>query len=254
MCHSNIYNKNKSRLLRINVQDGKPVDMDVVAEGFIVSNGLVWKGDALFVSETVLAHPPKVKEGEKKPQLLSAVYAFTLDELNKGPVKLSPYDKDNPDKHLVAVFRSSGRVGFGADGVAVDGAGNLYTSIIEDGVIYKTTFDAKGKAMATKLFAKDNDMASADGIVWRKADNRIYVADILGNAVHVVDMKGNVRTLHKNGDTDGADGSLDQPCEVLVRGNELIVVNMDMPWNDPTGLLINTKIDKPYTISTIPLN
>jgi len=246
--------KNKSRLLRINVKDGEPVNMDVVVEGFIVSNGLVWKGDTLFVSETILAHSPKVKEGEKKPQLISAVYAFTLDELKKGPVKLSPYDKDSPDEHLVAVFRSSGRVGFGADGVTVDGAGNLYTSIIEDGVIYKTTFNDKGKPIETKLFAKSNDMMSADGIVWRKADNRIYVADMLGNAVHAVDMKGNVRTLHKNGDTDGADGSLDQPCEVLVRGNELIVVSMDMPWNDPKGLLTNTKIDKPYTISTIPLN
>lgn len=52
---------------------------------------------------------------------------------------------------------------------------------------------------------------------------------------------------------DGADGSLDQPCEVLIRGNELIVISMDMPWKDPTGLLVNTKIDEPYTISVIPL-
>ena len=96
-------------------------------------------------------------------------------------------------------------------------------------------------------------MVSADGIVWRKEDNRIYVADILNNAVHVVDMKGNVQTLHKNPDTDGADGSLDQPCEVLIRGNELIVISMDMPWEDPIGLLVNTKIDEPYTISVIPL-
>lgn len=96
-------------------------------------------------------------------------------------------------------------------------------------------------------------MVSADGIVWREKDNRIYVADILHNAVHVVDMKGNVWTLHKNPDTDGADGSLDQPCEVVLRGNELIVVSMDMPWEDPTGLLVNTKIDEPYTLSVIQL-
>jgi sugar lactone lactonase YvrE len=244
----------KSRLLRINVKNGEPVSMDVVVEGFIVSNGMVWKGDTLFVTETILVHPPKVNEGEKKPQLLSGVYAFKIDELNKGLVKLPPYDENNPDKHLVAVFRSSGRVGFGADGVPVDGAGNLYTSIIEDGLIYKTKFNDKGEPVETKLFAKSNDMVSADGIIWRKADKKIYVADILGNAVHAVDMKGNVRTLHKNPDTDGADGSLDQPCEVVVRGNELIVVNMDMPWNDPTGLLVNTKIDQPYTLSTIPLH
>ncbi|MEE8622194.1 MAG: SMP-30/gluconolactonase/LRE family protein [Syntrophobacteria bacterium] len=243
----------KSRLLRINVRNGKPVSMDVVVEGFIVANGTVWKGDTLFVTETILVHLPKVKEGEKKSQLLSAVYAFKLDELKNGRVTLPPYNENNPDKHLVAVFHSSGRVGFGADGVAVDGEGNLYTSIIEDGLIYRTRFNHEGDAVETKLFAQSNVMVSADGIVWREEDNRIYVADILHNAVHVVDMKGNVWTLHKNPDTDGADGSLDQPCEVVLRGNELIVVSMDMPWEDPTGLLVNTKIDEPYTLSVIQL-
>ena len=148
---------------------------------------------------------------------------------------------------------SSGRVGFGADGVTVDGKGNLYTSIIEDGLIYKTRFDHNGEQVETNLFARSNHMVSAGGIVWREEDNRIYVADILNNAVHAVDIKGNVQTLHNNPDTDGTDGSLDQPCEVLLRGNELIVVNMDMPWEDSTGLLVNTKNDEPYTISVIPL-
>jgi len=243
-------NHHQSRLLRINVLDDRPVNVDVVVEGFIVANGLVWKGGTLFVTESVLAHDNK---GKENPQLLSGVYAFKIDELKNGCLILPPYDETNPERHLMEVFQSSGRVGFGADGVAVDGKGNLYTSIVEDGLIYKTRFDDKGEPIETSLFANSNDMVSADGIVWRKEDNRIYVADILNNAVHVVDMKGNIQTLHKNPDTDGADGSLDQPCEVLIRGNELIVINMDMPWEDLTGLLVNTKIDEPYTISVIPL-
>ncbi|MCP4401137.1 MAG: hypothetical protein GY801_28045 [bacterium] len=244
----------KSRLLRINVENGEPVSMDVVVEGFIVSNGMVWKGETLFVSETILAHPPQVNEGEKKPQLTSGVYAFTLDELKDGPVILSPYDGKNADKHLVAMFRSSNRVGFGADGVAVDGEGNLYTSIIEDGVLYKTTFNDRGDVVETAPFVENSVMRSADGIVWREADNRLYVADMLLNAAHAVDMQGNVTTLHQNGDTDGSGGALDQPCEVIVRGSELLVVNMDMPWEDPDDLLVNTKIDQPYTISVIQLD
>lgn len=243
-------NHSQSRLLRINLIDGRPVSMDVVVEGFIVAKCMVWKGDTLFVTETVLSYP---KKGEKNPQLLSGVYAFKIDELKNGCLILPPYEENNPERHLMEVFRSSGRVGLGADGVAVDGNGDLYTSIVEDGLIYKTSFDDKGEPVETSLFARSNDMVSADGIVWRKEDNRIYVADILNNAVHVVDMKGNVQTLHKNSDTDGADGSLDQPCEVLIRGNELIVISMDMPWEDPIGLLVNTKIDEPYTISVIPL-
>ena len=49
-----------------------------------------------------------------------------------------------------------------------------------------------------------------------------------------IDMQGKVTTLHKNGDTDGADGSLDQPCEVIIRGNELIIVSMDV---EPSTIL-----------------
>jgi hypothetical protein len=94
-------------------------------------------------------------------------------------------------------------------------------------------------------------MLCCDGIIWRKADNKIYVADMLLNGVQVVDMSGKVTTLHKNGDTDGADGSLDQPCEVLERDNELIVISMDMPWK--SDVLTNTKIDKPFTVSAISL-
>jgi sugar lactone lactonase YvrE len=243
-------NDHQSRLLRVNVIDGRPVSMDVVVEGFTFANGVVWKEDTLFVTETILAQP---KKGEKNAHLLSGVYAFKIDELKNGCLILPPYDENNPERHLMEIFRSSGRVGFGADGVTVDGKGNLYTSIIEDGLIYKTSFDDKGEPVETRLFARGADMVSADGIVWRKEDNRIYVADIMNNAVHVVDMNGNVQTLYKNEDTDGADGSLDQPCEVLIRGSELIVISMDMPWKDPTGLLVNTKIDEPYTISVIQL-
>jgi len=244
----------KSRLLRINVENGKAISMDVVVEGFIVANGMAWKGDTLFVTETILAHTPKVEAGMDKPPLLSGVYAFKLAELTAGPVQLIPYNEFHSDPHLVLRLHSSNRVGFGADGVTVDASGNLYTSIIEDGVIYKTTFDASGKPVETRLFAKSELMRSADGIVWRQADQKIYVADMLLNAVHAVDNNGNVETLHKNGDTNGQGGLLDQPAEVIIRGNELIIVNMDMPWNDPQGLLVNTTIDEPYTLSVIPLD
>jgi len=243
----------KSRLLRINVSNGKATSMDVVVEGFIVANGVVWKGDTLFVSETILSHTPEVEQGMQKPPLISGVYAFKLAELNAGPIQLTPYNEFHSDPHLVLRLHSSNRVGFGADGVTVDAQGNLYTSVIEDGVIYKTTFDDHGKPADTRLFAKSELMRSADGIIWREADQKIYVADMLLNAVHAVDSSGNVETLHKNGDTNGQHGLLDQPAEVIIRNNELIIVNMDMPWDDPDDLLVNTKIDEPYTLSVIPL-
>jgi sugar lactone lactonase YvrE len=221
------------------MNNGQPVDTDVVVEGFIVANGVTWKGTTLFVSETILAHTPKTEEGKQKPALKSGVYAFTLDELQNGLIKLLPYSEDGADSHLVVQFESSNRMGFGADGVTIDAAGNLYTSIVEDGVIYKTKLDSKNKAVKTELFASDKNMVSADGIVWNPVDSHIYVADFLGNAAHAIDRQGRVTTLHKNGDTNGADGSLDQPCEVIIRGSELIIVNMDMAWAVPENLQVD---------------
>ena len=245
--------EHKSRLLRINMKNGKPVDMDVVVEGFIVANGLTWKGNTLFVSESILAHTPKTTEGEAKPALKSGVYGFTLAELQNGLVKLLPYSENGADKHLIVQLESSNRLGFGADGVTIDAAGNLYTSIVEDGVIYKTKLDSNNKAVRTELFASDKNMISADGIVWNPVDSNIYVADFLGNAAHAIDPQGHVTTLHKNGDTNGADGSLDQPCEVLIRGSELIIVNMDMVWAVPENLQVDKEVDQPYTLSVIQL-
>ncbi len=240
----------KSRLIRVNMKDGNPVDCDVVVDGFICSNGMDWHGDNLYVSETILIAPSKVAEGEPKPKLISGVYRFTLKEMTAGLVKLNAYTSTTADSHLVAKYETSNSTGFGADGVACDADGNMYCGIFEDGIVYKTSFDKDGKPSDPVVFAKDEKMLCCDGIIWREKDNKIYVSDMLTNGVQIVDMKGNVTTLHKNGDTDGADGSLDQPCEVLERGNELIVINMDMPWESET--LTNTKIDKPYTISAIP--
>jgi sugar lactone lactonase YvrE len=245
--------EHKSRLLRINVEAGEAVSMDVVVEDFIAANGMVWKDSTLFVTESILVIPPAVEEGEEKPPLESGVYAFTLEELQSGLITLSPYSESNADSHLIVKLQSSNSLGFGADGVTVDGAGNLYTSVVEDGLIYKTTLDNNNKAIETALFAQDANMRSSDGIIWNPRDDRIYVADLLSNAVHSVDMRGNVSTLHENGDTDGADGSLDQPVEVAIRGSELIIVNMDIAWLTPPGAAVNTEVDQPYTVSVIEL-
>jgi len=235
---------NESRLLRINVVDGKPVSCDVIAEGFVVSNAVIWRGNTLYVAETVLV--PTTSEGA-----MGAIYAFQMEDWADGPVQLETYSDSSNDPHLIETFKSSGRVGFSTDGLTFDGQGNLYSSIFEDGIIYKTMLDESGDVIETILFAEDDNMASADGIFWNKSDDKIYVADMLNNAVQVVDMEGNVTTLHENGDTDGADGSLDQPCEVVIRGNQLIVVNMD--WYFESEYLINTKTERPFTLTEIEL-
>ena len=52
---------------------------------------------------------------------------------------------------------------------------------------------------------------------------------------------------------DGAGGSFGQPAEVTPRGNELIVVNMDMAYATP-GLSVNTMVvDDRYNLSVMDL-
>lgn len=237
----------QGRLVRININDNEATDMDVLVEGFNFSNGLVWNNDILFVSESILERHKASDETITEAYVLSGVYAFSFEELQHGTIKLSPFSKEDKDIHLIETFRSSYKIGVGADGVATDEQGNLYTAIFEDGIIYKTQFDSSNNVIETKLFAMNKSMKSADGIVYDPISKKIFVADLINNAIHAIDMEGNVNLLHKNGDSNGADGSLEAPVDLVIRGRELIILN----WDGNFG--VNEVPDKPFTISVIKL-
>ncbi len=236
-----------SRLLRIRVEDGRAVSCEPVVLGFGVANAVVWRDDTVYVSDTVLI--PADKEAGRG--LISGVYAIPAKDWAKGAVALEAPTLKSHDPRLIARYETSGRIGFGADGLTFDDDDNLYCSIFEDGLIYRTRFGKDGTAAEPELFAKSPVMKSADGIAWRAKDDKIYVADMLANAVQVVAMDGSVKTLHANGDTDGTGGLLDQPCEVLIDGDRLVVVNMDWWWD--CEWLTNTKTDPPFNVSVIEL-
>lgn len=236
----------KSRLVRINVENGEPTSMDVVVTGFNASNGVFWEDSVIYVTESVLS--------AEDDTLISGVYAFTQQELlSNSPVILKPYEKGEGDEHLVLALVSDNHMGFGADGVTFDDEGNLYTTLIEEGKIFKSTVDEDHKATETVLWATDNDMLAPDGMIYDPGRERFYVADFLNNAVHAIDKAGNVTTMQKNGDVTGENGRLDQPAEVILRGDDLIIVNMDMAWATE-GLSVNTKVDGEYNLAYIPLD
>lgn len=240
----------KSRILRVRVENGRPTGVEVVAEGMIAANGLFWRGNTLFVTDSVLVDPQTQPQGAP---LLSGVYVLSLEEMSQGtPVQIAPYDPARRDRHLVHAFTSSGRMGFGADGLTGDDRGNLYVSVIEEAAVYRLTLDESNRATSATVFAQGGGMQSSDGIIFDPVRQMFYTADFLGNAVHAIDTNGRVTTLHRNADNDGADGSLDQPAEVILRGNQLIVVNMDMAWATP-GLSVNTRVDDRFNLSVIDL-
>ena len=80
--------------------------------------------------------------------------------------------------------------------------------------------------------------------------DKLYVADSANNAVRIINPDGSVGTLCENGDiTDKTTGALRQPCETMVRGDTIVVSNMDWPFPG----FKNAKWQQPATLSVIKL-
>ena len=231
----------KSRVMRIVMEDGHPKEIVPVITGFHVSNAVVCRDGYLYVSETQI-------DPEAKPAT-SGVFRFKLEELEDAIIELATPETDDP--HLIATLETfDEELPLGADGLAFDGDGNLYVGNFADGTVHKLTFDAEGKVASNEIFAKSKCMKCADGLFFDPETQKIFVADSRANAVQMVSLDGSVQTLARNGDTDGLDGGMDQPCEVLLRGREVIVSNMD--W--PVPGCINSEYSKPCTLSVIKLD
>jgi DNA-binding beta-propeller fold protein YncE len=245
---------NKSRILRVNVNAaGKPTTVDVVVVGLRLSNALMWNKDYLYISDTWAFDDATMGK--------SAIYRFTRAELaaatTAAPIQLMKYTATTKDPHMFAEFTTVPGRGVnlaGADGITFDAAGSLYTGNFGDGVMTKFTFDAAGVATRVPTpFLVNPMLTCVDGIFFEASTNWIYIADSQKNAVRRVNTMTNAfETLWENDDSPGTGGLLDQPAEVLVRGNDLLVVNFDagFPAAQPGK---NRTHDAPHTISVIKL-
>ena len=234
----------KSRLLRIVVENGKPVRCEIAADGFKLANAVRWKGNECFVSDTYF--DLKTKKNQ------SGVYRFKLDELKAGKVTLKP---DASDPRLVAQYTSKDLdpkdATAGADGLCFDSKGNMYCGNFGDGVISRTTFcPVTGKPMTQKIVIDTPLIECCDGIVCDPQTDRIYITNSKNNSIHVYDTRKNtLQTLWVNDDDNGITGLLDQPCEPLVYKDSLVIVNFDMTF---PGLKNKTN-DEFHTLSVMPL-
>ena len=232
--------KKQSRVLRIPMKDGKPGKPVPAIEAFHVSNAVICRDGYLYVSETQI-------DVEAQPGT-SGVLRFKLEDLDKGVIKLA--DDVTKDPHFLGVIEIHNKdVRFGADGLCFDKDGNLYCGNFADGTLHRFEFEKDGKVKSNEIFATADFMKCCDGLFFNPKTEEVYATDSITNAIHAVAMDGTVRTIAQNGDTDGTDGGMDQPCEVLLRGNELIVSNMD--W--PIPGCINKEYNKPCTLSVIKI-
>jgi len=229
--------KGGSRLLRVHVENGEPKSVSVVARGFDVANGVAIHGGYVYLTDSAIG---TADDGA----VLSGVYRFGLNETN---VQIAPGGKD---PHLAATLKTySKEIPVGADGIDFDHQGNLYVANCGDATIEKLVLDANAKVISQTVLAKSAKMKSADGIFYDRGTQRIYVADILANAIHAVSLEGRVETVTQNGDCDGSGGLLDAPSEAVVRKGELVAANFDRVFPGA----VNTKPGKPYTLAVIPL-
>lgn len=232
-----------SRLWKLVLKDGKVERMVLVARGFNIANGIAIRGPHVYVTESVL-------EQDSRP-LTSAVMRFKLEEEN---VRLATPLSQDP--HVIATFKShKDQWRFGADGITFDGKGNLYIGLFGEAVIYKLAFDPAGAVAACDKFAEaPGTMLSCDGMSYDPRTDKIYLADCAGNALLIVGLDGAITTLARNGDVPDVaaklTGLLDEPCEALVRGDTVVVSNMDWPMD---GFVNQPPYRMPATLSVIRL-
>ena len=147
-----------SRVIRVNIKDGKPVDADVVVDGFKLSNAVMFNGDNMFVTETFfdLADKP-----------MSGVYRISLAEMRKGSVMLKPKGEDDPHLLVTSVtkpFSERGNDIAGADGLTFDSKGNLYYGHFGDGQLFKVTFNPDGSVKSQERIAGRPQLICCDGM------------------------------------------------------------------------------------------
>ena len=229
----------KSRLWKLVVKKNKVEKMILVASGFGVANGTIIHDGYCYITESVL------EEGSHP--LSSAVLRFKLDEENV--TLTTPLTKD---PHIIATFKSNKNDWrFGADGIAFDSKGNLFVGLFGEGQIFKVELDKKGNVVSNKLFCEaPGKLINCDGMSCDLRTDKLYVADSAANAIQIISPGGTIDTLAQNQDvTDKTTGQLDQPCEAMVRGDEVIVSNMDWPFPG----MRNSKHTMPAVISVIKI-
>lgn len=234
----------KSRLMRVEVKNGKPGAISTVVDNFALANAVVWKGNTLYVTDSQWDLPDNDKG--------SAILKFSLAELSKGTVHLKPKTQD---PHVLAMFTTTVNetgVDNGADGLDYDSKGNFYTGSFGDGKLYRVSLKPDGSlAKQETLTLTGKQIPCVDGLVIDRATDKMYLCNSRENAIEIVDLRnGNkVTTLAQNPDTDGTGGKLDQPAEVLLKGKRLYISDFDHPVKH----FANTKSDAPHTMSVIDL-
>jgi len=250
--------QSKGRVLRLRIRDNAIASMTVVAEGMEHPKGVRVRRQGIYVTQSLMT---KARHPSGLP--VSALYRFPTDGRN---IKVS---NTLDDKNLLAMFLTENKFcPYGADGIAADSKGNLYVGIFGDGKVHKVVLDGSGGVKNNTVLAKTDfnyalDPKSADFLakatlskmrtvsgLWADSGDSVYAADFSNNAVVKISSKGDAIVLAQNADTDGRSGELNQPADVVVWEDMLVISNFDILFGPDK---VNTKHGLPATLSALKL-
>ena len=237
----------KSRMIRVVIdKNGQPLRMEPVVENIKLANAARVRGNALYFTDTFFDIEGKNQGG---------VYRVPFSAFKNGPARLLPKEQAANDPYCLGICDTTPlpvrKDIASCDGMCFDKAGNIYVGNFGDGHFYTLKLKADGSYEKPTTLINDQKVFSCcDGICYYAKKNWVIMTDSERNAVRYWDVDaGKIGLLWENDDTDGADGLLDQPCEPMVWGDKLIVVNFD--WTFPG--LKNSKSDSVHTVSVINL-
>jgi len=252
-----------SRVMRVVVdkQTGEAVRIETAVDNIKLANAIRFHKGDMFITDTYFDLDRANGVG------IGGVYRIPLAACRDKTVSLLPKPRYKEDPYFVCNTETvalPGRGGdnSGADGLAITKDGDLYFGTFGSGRFYTCKRNADGSYGAAKLiFENPKVFACCDGICYDEKENRIIMSDSALNALHTWDIAKELKgecgfgEMWKNGDSDGADGLFDQPCEPMVwvdpdGRRKLIVANFDMAFPG----LENKTDDAWHTLSVIDLD
>lgn len=225
------------RVLKLTFDNDKLIRTEVIAKG-INPNGLRYHNGSVYVTQLKL---PRVKT----KHMTSAIYRFAASSRNLAMTNTLQ------DKEIVfSTETKNPDIQFGLDGLDFNSKGHLFTANLGDGDIYELTIDTNGKLLEKRIVAKLPANARIDGIVFDKYDN-LYLAGFGLNQIFKLQPNGALSLLADYPDNDGSAGQIDQPADLMIYQDKLVISNFDL-MSGPG--IKNSGHNKPYTISYIKLN
>ncbi len=227
----------KGSLLRVSIKDDKIVDTSVVASGMSSPNGVRYYNEHVYLTQLQLP----LANTEK---LSSGLYRFHKDDRNINVAS----DLSSPNL-VFSTQTENMEKQYGLDGLIFDEESRLYVTNFGDAIVYRFLVKKDGSLSDETVFAQLPIEAGVDGIAI-DSHGVLYVAGFSRNEIYQIDSSGAYRVIARYPDNDGSNGGIDQPADVFVVGEKLIISNFDLMKGKG---MVNTGHSKPYTLSAIDL-